>query len=355
MPTPQTGQTGIVAWSQLIGLVGQAVPQPVAKQLVAQAWRFICAQRVWSFLRADGYLVAPAAISGAVTFTRGDVTATADATLQALIEAPAESFLVGITKRAVQDENGFTYQIRDYETGGTITLNRPYLGSSGSQSITIFRQYYTPPISEVSDRGPNVESSDFRSWRSLCNGDSPNRYIDFRRTSEWLDQVDPRRTRTGEPYYIVEAPYDVLGYQIAPTGTPMFEMWPYYQGDVDRIYICKYIRHWIPLSDDPRDITNVLPLAIPISYLIAQAKLTAYEWAEANKGNYPKLQKTNWFGLIQQATLQVGEEFLSAQRTDEERYPEDVDNSYGQYNRGVYGQNVFPYPGGSYYSGYGIY
>lgn len=352
MAAPQIAQTATTAYGQLIASLAQTIPQPIAKELVSQAWRTICRAREWSFLRAEGYLVAPAAIQGDVEFTRANNVAVADADLRALIETPTLAPLVGVGKMAIRDAQDSIYQIRAYDNAnGNITLDKPYLGTDGTRSITIFRQYYTPPITEVSDRGENVESGNFRNWLSISDTAANYRWLDFRQTADWLDRIDSTRRRTGEPSHLVQAPYDVLGKQIAGTGTPLFELWPHYVGDTDKIYHCIFRRDYILLDDDLGVQINVLPIAIPISYLTAQARLAAYEWAEANKGDYPKLQKTNWLQLIMVANAKVQDEFIEASRADEARYPENQDEGFrrdgpwGLYNSQTTGPYPYPFNG----------
>ena len=357
MPVAQVGQTGLVAWSSLIGEVGQAIPPPLAKQIVAQAWRTICRARAWGFLRAEGYLLAPAIITGTVTFTFGQLTCVPDATLIATLDAIGTSSLVGVGKRAIRDTNNVIYQIRGYD-GVNLTLNRPYLSASGSQTITIFEQFYTPPITEVSSSGgENIESPNIREWRSVVDTSSNQRFLHTDRGPQWLDRIDPTRMRQGDPTHLIAAPYDVLGKMIAATGTPLFELWPHYNGTTERIYICKFIRDYTLLSDDPADVANTLPQSITLKYLLAQAKVTAYEWAEANKGKFPALAKSNWLALLSPAgvaQMELTEEYLAAQRADESLYPEHLDESLdSRYRTLGYGQGTMPGLGAGGFLGYG--
>lgn len=310
MPTA----TELTAYTQLIGRVGGVIPPAVAQELVQQAWKTICAERDWSFLFAEGYLIAPGAFSGTVTFTRGSKTFTPDSALQVEIETPSETRLVGIGKLAIRI-GGEIYQIRSYDSGThTGELDRIWLGSDGDSEVTIFRQYFTAPITEMES---GIESGNFRSWVSIVDK-TTSQPLNFKHSYGWVNLRDPKRSTTGTPVMVVVAPYDLLGKAITTTG-PLFEFWPHYIGSEDKIFHCRFIRQYTPLSMALGNIQAQLPDVISLKYLTAQARLAAYEWAAVNVETYPQFKAVKWDSLIQLVMAEIQDEFLKARRTDEDR------------------------------------
>src|SRR5262245_34596244 len=95
-------------WNNLIGEVGTDLPAPRAKRFVQQAWRTVLDSRPWSFLLREGFVVAPALITGNVTFTQYLNTAVPDAALKTTLDALASP--PPITRRSLRQatNNGVT-------------------------------------------------------------------------------------------------------------------------------------------------------------------------------------------------------------------------------------------------------
>ena len=330
-------------WNNLIGEVGTDLPAPRAKRFVQQAWRDVLNSRPWSFLLREGYIIAPALITGNVTFTQYLNTAVPDAALKVILDALGSP--PPITRRSLRlatnsgpvSPNNPIYDIYAYDDAGAgqITLHRQYTEASGLQAINIFRRWYLPPYNEN-----DLETTDFQRWLTVRDPDN-NWWLDLSKSKRLLDIRDPNRTYTGTPFALVEGPaatsiYPGVSFDgpIQP-GAPLYELYPHYMADTQKVYLCAYQAYGKDFTDDAGSTGSVLPPYIDDEFISAKAQMFAYRWAEINKGKIPSLQKTNWFLLMQDAKTRFQEGYLEARRVDEEHYRQNwlpkLSIPYGQY------------------------
>lgn len=316
-------------WNKLIGEVGTDLPVPRAKQIVNQAWRDILNSRPWSFLLRESTIVAPALITGNLTFTQYANTATPDAALKAILDTlvsppsiTRRSIRLATTSGAVAATSPI-YDIYGYNSTapGTITLNRIYMEISQTVSVNIFRRWFLPPYDENGN-----ETADFLRWLTVRDPDN-NWWLDLTKPKRYLDQIDPNRTTSSSsPFMLVEGPAATSVYPGVtfdgplPTGTPLYELYPQFKGTVQKTYLCAYQAHGKEFTDDYGSPTSVLPPYIPEDLLNDKARCYGYRWAEINKGRIPSLQRTNWLELMMMAEASYKENFLEARKIDEEHY-----------------------------------
>ena len=132
---------------------------------------------------------------------------------------------------------------------------------------------------------------------------------------------------------------------ISGTGGQWFELWPHYIGTDDKIYHCRYLRDYTVLSETNGSVQSQLPDVISLKYLIAQARLAAYEWAMANVDKYEEFKDVRWPDLIQLVAAEVEDEYLTARRNDQARTNLDLDDLERRpYNLTSYNQGTAPYP-----------
>jgi hypothetical protein len=169
--------------------------------------------------------------------------------------------------------------------------------------------------------------------------------LNFNRTYNWVNRTDPKRSQTGTPVYLIPAPYDLKAQVIGGTGGQLFELWPHYIGTDDKIYHCRYLRDYTVLSETNGSVQSQLPDVISLKYLIAQARLAAYEWAMANVDKYEEFKDVRWPDLIQLVAAEVEDEYLTARRNDQARTNLDLDDLERRpYNLTSYNQGTAPYP-----------
>lgn len=329
-------------WNRVTADTYLDLPAGAAKNYVQETWREIQNARPWGFLLAESVMVAPAVITGNITFTYGSTTATPDATLKAILDALATE--PPLTRRSIRvplssiasfvSSRSLFYDIYAYDqvpASNNITLNRRYQEASGTQTVQIYRRYFLPPYDYA-----GLETSDFLRFVAVRDLDN-NKLLGMNLSYRQLEARDPRREATGIPQIIVSAPATQPNYpgvsweSTSPLipGVPLYEIWPHYVASTQKVYSVLYQRYGTDFTDDFGAVTSVLPPYITEEYILSGARMKAYRWAESNKGRIPSLQKTNWFKLYEMARTEFNEHFLEARRIDEEATKQDFIPNWG--------------------------
>ena len=208
---------------------------PLAPPLLVQDWvknatRMFSDESNWSFLRSeDEFLISPFK-SGTVTFTQGSAV------------VPSTGAPGGITFAATDVGR----QLRTSGVGPPIsivsvslagatsaTLERPWRGASGAATVTVADLYATCP-------------EDFGHFISVLDPVNQRRVRIFA-TEQELNQADPGRSNTGDPWALVS--YRLS--QLASTlGRAQYEWWPYWEASGSRRYPFYYFRRPQDLADD---------------------------------------------------------------------------------------------------------
>lgn len=329
-------------WNRLIGDTYLDLPVGAAKQYIQEAWEIIRNERPWSFLMTEGVMVAPAVITGDITFTQYSTTATPSPTLKATLDALTSEPL--ITRRSIRVPNPLVssptinrsifYDIYGYDpvpVSDNITLSRKYQEASGVQTVQIYRRYFLSPYDYN-----GVETTDFLRYLAVRDLDN-NRLLDLNNSNRYIELMDPRREAAGTPLALVPAPsaqpnYPGVSWEPGSAlipGVPLFELWPHYIASQQKVYSVLYQRKGLDFTDDFGAVTSVLPPYISEDLILAAARKKAYRWAETNKGRIPTFKGINWFKLYENAQAEYTERFLEARRIDEEFYYNNFVPSWG--------------------------
>lgn len=161
--------------------------------------------------------------------------------------------------------------------GTIITLSRIYTEDSDSNATaSVYRLYYSPL------------TTDFRRLDHLTDMITGYRFGmlgDIEPVSA-LDQMDPQRSWTSEPYKLFYHHFDQA------TKLPVWELWP--SPTAARAYKVTFMKQGSAFSAK----TDTLPPTITEELLLLRARVRAYEWAAANdpdpknKAQYSALMKT---------------------------------------------------------------
>lgn len=264
------------------------LPVELAKRLVNRARRDIYDSRLWSFLIVQTQITCPAIITaGSVTVTQYSNQVTGDATASAAWTGLSNPV---ITFRQFRQAGGPLYNIAaaDFTVPAAVvlTLDRPYQEPSGTlQAYNLYQAYYPP-----TDPATNAPTADFIKWVSVY--DPINGYpLKLNYTQEWLNSADPQRGDVGQPYYVCS--YKEIPVSGSSNPVPFFELWPHPTDGVSRIAFYKKGGADFTSSGDS------MPSELPTELIEIRSRYRAYEWAEANKGSHPELQKTNWLSMRQ--------------------------------------------------------
>ena len=276
-----------MAFIDMVDEVGGSVPKlprDYAYTAVNEAWLDICRKNLWSFNIFDGNWTAPAPINaGSVATVQGLNTVTFNAAAIAAISAAG---VFGpptpLTQRQFRIGVGTIYSIWAYNaTTGVATLDRKYQEAGAAAASYVIAQYYYPcPV------------PDLRNFESIVDRLNFNP-LGFGHNRAWLDERDPQRSLA-----LSYIPTEVVPYQVdlnptSPTkGYMLFEMWglPQYPLTWD-VYL---VRKGMPLVN-PDD---TLPSPVGEDVVKALAKMKAYAWAEANKGDQPRAVGSDFKFLI---------------------------------------------------------
>ncbi len=300
--------------SLLTGLVPH-MSYPLAVRTVQSAWREIRDSRKWSFLVGSGYLQCPGELTiGTATTTLGLTTVAMDATASAAINAFGSN--PPITACQFRISSNRIYNIIAWSGGspGSLTLDIPYQEpSQNAIPYQIYRCYYGPPPTSIQSDG----TYDFLRWMSLY--DFTNQLpLGLGKQKTELDMLDPARTNLGSPsYYLVSYQGAQTNLPLYPMGTPLYELYPHPLSLT--AYGCMYERRGVDLTS-----TQPLPPQISVECLEQAAIYHAYRWAEANKGRFPELQKSNFMALMKEARGEFALRLSKLQAQDEESFVQRV-------------------------------
>jgi hypothetical protein len=254
---------------ELLGMVPK-LPLPLAETLINRAWKDVRRQNIWSFQLYDGPLwVTPALITaGTCTPTLGLSTVTVDVAAAAAINAIVPPAPL-VTKRQFRVAAGTIYNIWGWDGINTLTLDRAYGEvTPAASAYQILQVYYAAPY---------VDHRFFLSVRNM------QQFIDLflNKTRAMIDAMDPQRTW----YYF---PTDAVYYQQdqnPASGTyryPLYELWGIPQSTFT--YQLYGVREGLDFVND----TDSPPPAIGEDCIVELAKVYAFQWAEAHKGEMVK-------------------------------------------------------------------
>ncbi len=287
-------------YSSVMGYVSKLSPQ-LAKSLTNQAYRDIRDSRLWSFNTRETSVLAPGIVNtGSVTVTQYVNTVTFDATAKTAINAIPLTIPV-TTQQFRVGAGGPIYNIQSWDTvAGVGTLDRVYAESTASaQAYQIYKCYYPAP------------ESGFVRWVSFF--DPINAYpLRLHRAKSDFDKWDPQRGAQGLPVYVGWYRQGLAGEVSA--NLPLFELWPHPTAQIG--YMTLYEVRGADLVAD----TDTLPFAIPDDLVTRRARWRAYEWAAANAGSHPELQKTNWLALMTTVDRMYLEQLKDVRNSDAETF-----------------------------------
>jgi hypothetical protein len=274
--------------SEIHGAVPR-IPWDYAKTLVNRAWADVRRANLWSFQLFESNWTSPMVINaGKAVVVQGSAdvnfTTAASTAINAVFLQPPSA----IIQRQFRVGAGTIYNIWAISpTGGTggevlLTLDRAYQeASDAAATYSIFQAYYPAPYDDFLT---------FLSIRDMVTG----MWLDHSKSRAWLDERDSRRMISWLPTNVV--PYGNDQNPASPLpgrflfeihGTPLYPITWQLHG----------IRKGAALSAD----TDTLPFAIGEDVITARARVLAYEWAEANKGDQPKGQTSDYRFLMGQA------------------------------------------------------
>lgn len=292
--------------AELVGSV-PGLSYPLARTYINRAWREIRDARLWSFLRTDGAIFCPVAVtSGRAAITRFATTITMDATATAAITAgiPAQ-FLTQCQIRFTNSggvQAGQIYNIlaTDGATpAATFTLDREVMDlTSAAAQYSCYRCYVTAP------------ATNFLRWVSIddtANGIVMNTKRGLDRSSRDFDQWDPQRQAFG-------LAYNCGFYQVDTANLMRYELWPHPTSG--QIFYARYQHRGANFAT----LTESQPGMIPDDLIIQRALgWHALPFAAANVAMFPKLKGTNFTLGIQTSRASYVEGLKAATRNDDEQ------------------------------------
>lgn len=300
--------------AELRGIVPK-YPIAATAKIINRAWADVRRQNLWSWQLYEGVFISPPLINtGTVTTVQGVNTVTFNTAAKNAINAGVApySLIVGRQFR-VGISRIYTIWAWDAATG-IATLDTVYGEASGTSSYQVYQCYYPAPYQD---------HWIFQTVRNMQNFIRLN----LSKNRVWLDAQDPQRTWYYFPTHVV--PYMIdLNPASQTYQFPLFELWGAPQQNFT------YQLYGLRKGVDLVAANDTLPLQIGEDCVIARAKYYAYEWAEANKGRLPELQKTDWRFLMGQTNAEYLKLFREYRRTDREY----VDNWFSGKDDALYGK-----------------
>lgn len=286
-------------YSRLHGMVPK-IPIDLCKTFINDAWRDVRRKNLWSFLLYESNWIAPPVInSGYFTCTQGSNLVVADATAAAAIIAAGVLLPTPITQRQFRAGISTIYNIRAWDGINTITLDRIFAEATVTSAYKIYQCYFPAPY------------EDHLMWASVRDMINFTSLFTDRHTRESLDTTDPQRV-----FYRI--PTDVVYYTqdqnpASPTYRyPLYELWGHPLFNL--VWQLYGVRRGTALVND----TDTLPPAIGEDCILELGKLKAYEWAEANKGDTPRNQGSDYKYLMGAARAEYTRLFREYRKDDRE-------------------------------------
>ena len=182
-----------------VRLYASTAPLFLVQEWVNAAYKALCAERRWSFLRADGALtIAAARDLAAITVTQGSTSVTS-----------AALFVAGDVGRQIRVGTYPYYTITAFTDTSTVTIDRAYGGTTESVAAQILDAYVPLP-------------ADFASFRTIADPYN-RRPIPFWGSEDQILLQDPTRSFSGIPQAFVPAPPSPV---TATLGQVRYEVWP---------------------------------------------------------------------------------------------------------------------------------
>lgn len=299
-----------------------------AKKLVNRSYYEIRRKNLWSFQLFDKNWISPSIINaGTVTTVQGADTVTFDATAIAALNpiSTLGPFPTPLNQRQFRLGAATTiYNIWGWDGGtGVMTLDRPFVESSAAATgYMVYQCYYPAPMQDWLTWIDVVDMTNFNSLRTLT-------------TRSELNRRDPQRS-------IFYLPTDVAPYQLDQNpdsetyGWQLFELWG--QPQYPLPYQLYGIRRGTPLVNDEDD----LPMGgmiIGEDAVMEGAKVYAYEWAEAMKGDMPRNAGSDFKFLMGKCQKRQDDLIRQYRKDDRER----VDNWYTVRRRTTWMPNIDGY------------
>lgn len=284
-----------------------------SKKLINRSWSEIRRQNLWSFQLFEANWISPAIVNaGTVTTVQGARTIVFDVTAAAVLDpiSVGGPFPTPLTQRQFRLGAATTiYNIWAWDSvTRTATLDRPFVESSVSGSVyMIYQCYYPAPM------------RDWLTWIDVVDMTNFNP-LDTLTTRHQLNQRDPQRS-------IFYLPTDVAPYQTNQNtdsdefGFQLFELWG------QPAYVLPYqlygIRRGEYLVDDEDDLPQGGHI-VGEDAVLEGAKVYAYEWAEAMKGEMPRNAGADFKFLMGKCQKRYSDLIRQYRKDDRER----VDNWY---------------------------
>jgi hypothetical protein len=288
--------------AELRGWVPKAA-LPLSETLVNRALQKVYDESGWSFQNGiGGFTTANEVTGGTITTTLGGSTVVGDLIASAAWAAIPAPFQITTFQIRLPDYNLYSVISATPNTPSagltTLTLDRPWVEPAGvGQTYQLYQAYYPAPV------------ADFKRW--LTVRDFTNAiYLDF---WSWkqddLAVIDPQRTVFQNPDHLVPFTRDSRPGS-ATLGFMLFELYP--NPLIALPYATFYLRSG-PLLQNPSD---TVPFPLTDELILHRAKGLCYEWAEANKGRYPELMKSDWRFLMKAADLEFKERLKDIRKLD---------------------------------------
>lgn len=283
-----------------------------SKKLVNRAWAEIRRKNLWSFQLFDDNWISPAIVTtGTVTTTQGLNTVVFDSAAAAVLDplSVLGPFPTPLTQRQFRIGVGTIYNIWAWDSATrTATLDRPYVETSGAgQTYMVYQCYYPAPMKDFLTFISVVDRTNFNDLRIWT-------------TRHEMDKRDPQRS-------IFYLPTDVATYKLNENtaadnyGFQLFELWG------QPMYVLPYqlygIRRGVPLVEDEDELPQS-GYIVGEDAVIEGAKVYAYEWAEAMKGEMPRNAGSDFKFLMGKCEKRKEDLIRQYRKDDRER----VDNWY---------------------------
>ncbi len=282
-----------------VHLYNPKVPIELCENWVRNGFRAILRKKLWSWAVEEKALSFPA------EYTTGTITVTKDSTAV----VGSGTVWTSAHENLALKVNNHVFTVDTVTDSTNLILDEAYpKATEAGATYSIFKAYLEAP-------------SDFQGWISVVDPNDGRKML-LNQDQHWLNKLDPKRTSSGSPIYLVPRSWG--------NSVPRYEVWPHVIADYSLT-----ATYWKISADISA--SQALPYTVPGDILVTYALGQMAQWPGTNENPNPMFNvkvandKKGEFEIAIQELLVQDNEIAALDIWDEEFTGTPLDADYLQF------------------------